>query len=130
MMQSGQIGWWAIPQTLFVIVTGAVLLFAIGLGTVTSGFWITRTSHLQNVTEDAAKMAVQYPMDIYPGWLRTVLLTLIPVGAANYLPSLYILKAQYGWWLLPATALFAALFLTIVMRFWKLGLSRYQSTGS
>jgi ABC-2 type transport system permease protein len=130
MLQAGQIDLWAIPQTAAVLVIGACILFAIGLGTATFGFWITRVSDLQNVTEDAARTAVQYPMDLYPMWLRGILLTLIPVGMANYLPALYVLRHEFGFWLLPAIALFAVLFLLAMLQFWKLGTTKYQSTGS
>jgi ABC-2 type transport system permease protein len=130
MLETGQIDLWAIPQTLYIILVGAVILFSIGLGTAAFGFWITRISDLQNVTEDAARTAVQYPMDLYPNWLRGILLTLIPVGMANYLPALYVLRHEFGLWLLPAIALFAILFLLAMMQFWKLGMSKYQSTGS
>jgi ABC-2 type transport system permease protein len=130
MLQSGQIELWAIPQTAVVIIIGAVILFAIGLGTATFGFWITRVSDLQNVTEDAARTAVQYPMSLYPKWLQGILLTVIPVGAANYLPALFVLRHEFGFWLIPAIGLFAALFLFAMLQFWKLGMSRYQSTGS
>lgn len=67
---------------------------------------------------------------IYPQWLRTVLLTVIPVGFANYVPALYILRGEYGPWAIAGTAVFAFLFLALGLRFWRLGLSRYQSTGS
>ncbi|PZE20987.1 ABC transporter permease [Paenibacillus xerothermodurans] len=130
MLQSGQVGWSAIPLTCMFIVTGATILFAIGLGTATCGFWLTRISELQTVTEDAARTAVQYPMEIYPMWMRSLLLTVIPVGAANYLPALYILRGELGAWLLPATILFAALFLSATLKFWQFGVSKYQSTGS
>jgi ABC-2 type transport system permease protein len=130
MLQAGQIDLWAIPQTVYVIFIGAIILFSIGLGTATFGFWITRVSDLQNVTEDAARTAVQYPMDLYPIWLRGILLTLIPVGMANYLPALYVLRHEFGLWLLPAISLFAILFLLAMMQFWKLGMTKYQSTGS
>jgi ABC-2 type transport system permease protein len=130
MLQAGQIDLWAIPQTVYVVFIGAIILFSIGLGTATFGFWITRVSDLQNVTEDAARTAVQYPMDLYPIWLRGILLTLIPVGMANYLPALYVLRHEFGLWLLPAIFLFAILFLLAMMQFWKLGMTKYQSTGS
>ncbi|KEQ26212.1 ABC transporter permease [Paenibacillus tyrfis] len=130
LISSGQVTAAAIPLTVVVLVTGAVLLFAIGLGTATIGFWTTRVSDLQNLTEDAANKAVQYPMELYPGWLRTLLLTLIPVGMANYMPALYIVKGEFGWWLLPAVMAFAVVFLSLMLRFWRFGLSRYQSSGS
>jgi ABC-2 type transport system permease protein len=129
MLRTGQIGLWSIPQTIAVILIGAVIAFAIGLATSTCGFWITRTSELSNLTEDAARFAVQYPLDIYPAWFRTILLTVIPMGVANYIPALYVLRHEYGLWLLGAIAAFAGLFLWAAMRFWSFGLSRYQSTG-
>ncbi|MDZ7542634.1 hypothetical protein GNF83_15825, partial [Clostridium perfringens] len=61
LMQSGQIGWEAIPLTIVVILSGSVILFSIGLVTATFGFWITRIEELQNITEDAARTAAQYP---------------------------------------------------------------------
>ncbi|MDQ1909826.1 ABC-2 family transporter protein [Paenibacillus sp. GD4] len=131
LLEIGQVSWWAIPLTILAVIpTGAVLLFAIGLGTVTFGFWMTRTSELQNVTEDAARTAVQYPLDLYPGWLKGILLTLVPTAMANYIPTLYVVRGMYGWWVLPAVTAFAFVFLLLMYRFWQLGLTKYQSTGS
>ncbi|EPY14799.1 MULTISPECIES: ABC transporter permease [Paenibacillus] len=130
MMRSGQIGWTAIPLTIFVILSGAVLLFAIGLLTASAGFWVTRIEELQNITEDAARTAAQYPMTIYPKWMQGVLLSIIPVGFANYIPSLYILRHQSGIWLIGLSTAITAVVFLIALRVWKIGISRYQSTGS
>ncbi|WP_248924844.1 ABC transporter permease [Paenibacillus hamazuiensis] len=130
LMASGQLTWWVVPQTAAVILTGAVILFSIGFGTATCGFWLTRLSELQNLTEDAAHFSVKYPLELYPKWLQGILLTIVPVGVANYLPSLYVLRDEYGAWLLAGTAGFAIFFLWLMMKFWMFGLSRYQSTGS
>ncbi|MFC0211628.1 ABC transporter permease [Paenibacillus chartarius] len=130
LMAAGQVGWAAVPLTLLMVVTGAVILFAIGLATATAGFWITRIRELQVVTEDASKFAAQYPLSLYPKWLQYVLCTLIPVGFANYIPSLYVLRGEPGFWVMGATALVAGLCLMLSLRFWRFGLSRYQSAGS
>ncbi|WP_223068924.1 ABC transporter permease [Paenibacillus caui] len=130
MMQSGQVGWTSVPLTLFIIFTGAIILFSIGLATATLGFWTTRISELQNITEDAARTAAQYPLTLYPKWMSGLLLTLIPVGLVNYLPSLYILRGEMGPWVLALTAGAAVLCLVLSLLFWRLGLTKYQSTGS
>ncbi|MBG9795450.1 ABC transporter permease [Paenibacillus dendritiformis] len=130
LMQQGQITWTAVPLTLIVILSGAVLLFAIGLLTASFGFWITRIEELQNITEDAARTAAQYPMSIYPSWLQGLLLSIIPVGFANYVPSLYILRNSYGIWLIGLSVLIAAGLFALALRVWRIGLARYQSTGS
>ncbi|MFS0723966.1 ABC transporter permease [Paenibacillus sp. 1P07SE] len=130
MMREGQIGWTAVAPTLMAVGAGAVLLFAIGLLSVTTGFWLTRTSVLQNFTEDAAKTAAQYPMSIYPGWLQGVLTGIIPVAFVNYLPSLYILKGEHSPLILLASWAVALTLTGLGLLFWRVGISRYQSTGS
>lgn len=130
LMANGQIGWSAIPQTGFIILTGAVILFAIGLATAAAGFWLTRIESLQNMTEDASHTAARYPLTIYPKWLQVSLLVLVPVGFVNYIPALYVLRHQGSIGLLLGTLAVAVAVLWLAMRFWKLGLSRYQSTGS
>ncbi|GIP27520.1 ABC transporter permease [Paenibacillus sp. J23TS9] len=130
LMSSGQIHWIALPYTAFVIFTGAIILFSIGLVTATVGFWITRINELQTLTEDAAQTAVRYPLILYPSWLRSILLVMIPVGFVNYVPSLFILRGEYGSWLVYGIAPLAGLFLYLGLKFWKFGLTRYQSTGS
>ncbi|MEO3946544.1 ABC-2 family transporter protein [Gorillibacterium sp. CAU 1737] len=130
LLQQGQVGWIAIPLTLWIILTGAMILFAIGLTTSTFGFWLTKVEVLQTLTEDAARSAAQYPLTLYPGWLRSIFFTFIPVAFANYVPSLYVLRHEYGPWLLVATTAVALLCLAGVLAFWRVGASRYQSTGS
>lgn len=130
MISSGQVTWIAIPQTLFIIITGAVILFSIGLATATCGFWTTRISELQTFTEDAAGTAVRYPLSLYPGWLKGLLLVVIPVGFVNYVPSLYILRGELGPWVFPAAAAVAGICLVLSLKFWTFGMTKYQSAGS
>lgn len=130
MMRSGQVSWIALPSTLFMIGTGAIILFSIGLATATLGFWTTRIGELQNFTEDAARTAAQYPLTLYPKWMSSLLLFVIPVGFVNYVPSLYVLRGQMGGWVLAVTAAVAILCLTASLRFWRFGITKYQSTGS
>lgn len=130
MLRGGQIGWAAVAATLFIILTGAVILFAIGLATATLGFWTTRVSELQNFTEDAAHTAARYPLTLYPKWMSSLFLIAIPVGFVNYVPSLYILRGDLGPWVLAATAGVSLLCLAASLGFWRFGITKYQSTGS
>lgn len=130
LMADGQIGWSAVPLTVLIILTGAIILFAIGLATAAAGFWLTRIESLQNMTEDASQTAARYPLSLYPKWLQGALLVLVPVGFVNYIPTLYLLRHQGGIGMLIGTIAVSFVALWLAMRFWKLGLSRYQSTGS
>jgi ABC-2 type transport system permease protein len=125
-----QITWTAIPYTLVIVLSGALLLFAIGLLTASVGFWLTRIEELQTITEDAARTAAQYPMSIYPKWMQGMLLTAIPVAFANYVPSLYLLRGDGGIGLLLASPVVAACLFGAGLLLWKRGLMRYQSTGT
>lgn len=130
MISSGKVDWMAVPQTLFIIGTGAVILFSIGLATATLGFWTTRINELQTITEDAARTAAQYPLSLYPKWMSSLLLIVVPVGFVNYVPSLYILRGELGPWVLAAVAMVAVICLTLSLRFWRFGITKYQSAGS
>ncbi|HEY4389962.1 MAG TPA: ABC-2 family transporter protein [Paenibacillus sp.] len=128
--RNGQIDWTSVVFTLFIIVTGAVILFSIGLATATIGFWTTRIDELQTFTEDAARTAGQYPLTLYPKWMSSMLLIVIPVGFVNYVPALYIIRGELGAWVLAAVAAVAIICLGASMRFWRFGITKYQSTGS
>jgi ABC-2 type transport system permease protein len=130
LLANGSIGWMSIPETLIIIVSGSLILFAIGLATSAIGFWITRVEELQNLTEDAARTAAQYPLALYPKWLRTILLIVIPVGFVNYIPSLYILRHEFGAWLILCSVGLSGLCCWLALQLWCYGVSRYQSTGS
>lgn len=130
LIRSGQITWTAVPLTVVVIGSGAVFLFSIGLATATVGFWTTRVEELHNLTEDAARTAAQYPLILYPKWLLGLLITILPVGLVNYIPALYILRHEYGIWLIGCVVLFSIIVFCLALKWWRFGLSRYQSTGT
>jgi ABC-2 type transport system permease protein len=126
----GQVTWWAIPLTLVVVISGTVITFAIGLATATVGFWTHRIDDLQRITDNAATIAGQYPLSIYPRWMKVILLTVLPMGFTAYVPSLYIIRGELGAWVMAATILVAVLLLFAALRFWRYGIAHYQSTGT
>lgn len=130
MLRSGQISWITLAATPFVILTGAIILFSIGLATATLGFWTTRISELQTLTEDAAQNAARYPLTLYPKWMSSLFLVIIPVGFVNYVPSMVLLRGEWGLWMLAAIAGIALICLAASLKFWQFGLTKYQSTGS
>jgi ABC-2 type transport system permease protein len=58
------------------------------------------------------------------------LVGIIPVGFANYMPGLFVLRGDTGWWMLPLTACIAGALFVLALFAWRFGISRYQSTGS
>lgn len=121
---------WLIPYTLVVPMAGAVIVASIGIAVAGAGFYLTRIGELQTFAINAPLTAVNYPVEIFPRWLRSFLTALLPVACIGYIPIRYGLgKGGTPLHLLvpfvaAAVALFAAL------RIYHLGERRYQSTGS
>lgn len=120
-----------LPVTLLSGIAIYAALIVIG-ATVT--FWTIKTPEVINIFLFGGEQLSRYPLSIYQEWLRAIFLFLIPVGFANYPAALYLLgRPDPGG--LPAWAawcapLAAAAFLAAALRFWRLGVSRYTSTGS
>ncbi|SFB59293.1 ABC-2 type transport system permease protein [Cohnella sp. OV330] len=130
LLGDGTVGWAAIPLTLLIVCTGTVIMFAVGLATAAVGFWTTRTEDLSVLTDNASTTACQLPLSLFPDWLRTLLLTVVPFGFINYVPAMFIVRSEWGWWTVPATAAVAALSLGAALALWRVGVRKYQSTGT
>jgi ABC-2 type transport system permease protein len=123
----------SVALILAAVLGGALILFSLTLAVATLSFWYTRTGKLQDVVQNASRAFAEYPLSIYPRGVRALLTWVLPVGLATYYPSLWLLGRAEG--ALESALAFAALpagglFLAAALGFWRLGLKRYQSTGS
>lgn len=118
---------------LYILVTplyGAGIIFAISLATAALAFWIVRTDEFQVFTMYAPQTASSFPLDIYPGWLRALLFTVLPVAFAGFVPISYLLGKGGGWFSLLAGPIVAVISIMVAYSFWRLGERRYHSTGT
>lgn len=74
--------------------------------------------------------AARFPISIYPGAMRFIMLFVLPLGAATYLPARWSFGAGSSWLGLLAPPLAALGSGFVAFRAWELAMSRYQSTGS
>ncbi|MEX2104824.1 MAG: ABC-2 family transporter protein [Bacilli bacterium] len=112
------------------IIGGLCISFSLGLITATIAFWTQRIKDFQTFTLYAPFNAANYPMSIYPGWLKFIFFTVVPVAFVNYVPVVYLLGKDGSWinlFLAPVVALFI---LFVSYSFWKIGIRSYHSTGS
>lgn len=109
---------------------GVGVVLAVNLAVAAAGFWIIRIEELGILATNAPQAAAAYPISIYPGWLRRILLGIIPVGSIAYLPLSYALgKGGSLLWLgTPVLAAVASLWAALGL--WRLGERHYQSTGN
>jgi ABC-2 type transport system permease protein len=68
------------------LATGAVMIYCFWLMLATASFWLVRMDEVQELFQGLYR-AGQYPVGIYPGWLRYGLTFLVPLAFAVTVPS-------------------------------------------
>jgi ABC-2 type transport system permease protein len=107
---------------------GAVIVYSFLMILATSAFWFVRVDSFVE-SFDGIYQAARWPVGIYPGWLRTGLTVVVPVGFAVTVPA-QALTDQLGWGTLAGAAV-PAVALSVVARLaWRLGLRQYSGASS
>jgi ABC-2 type transport system permease protein len=116
------------------MLSGAVIYSALIMIGATICFWTIKTPEVINIFTFGGEDATSYPLSIYNGWIRGIFLFVIPIAFANYPTALYLLGRAdpfglpaWSAWFAP---LAATLFCIAALAFWRLGVTKYQSTGS
>lgn len=100
----------------------------------TLSFWTVESLEVMNALTYGGVQTVQYPLAIYPGWLKRFFIFVVPLGCVSYFPVVQILgrsdplgaPAWVGWF----SPVIGVVFLGAGLAFWRLGLRYYKSTGS
>jgi ABC-2 type transport system permease protein len=110
------------------LICGLVLVYCLLLVLSTFSFWFVRVENLLAIFWSFLD-AGRFPVDVYPGWLRITLSTVVPIGIAVTIPA----QAIAG--RLDATGLLAMLVGTVSMWwfagwFWRRGLRSYTGASA
>ncbi len=107
---------------------GLVLVYTLLLVLSTLAFWFVRVENLL-VVYQAFLDAARFPVDIYPGWLRVTLSTVIPIGVAVTVPAQAVAGKlePAGLAAIVAVAVAAWLF---AGWFWRFGLRSYTGASA
>ena len=120
--------WRALVSFLGVLVVGLVSIYCFWLMLASASFWLVRMNEVQELFEGMYR-AGQYPVGIYPGWLKYGLTFLVPLAFAVTVPS----EAVTGrlTWPAVAVAVASAVVLIVLSRaLWRRGLRRYDGASS
>ena len=116
------------------VLAGAVIFSAIWVLTASISFWTVDTQELANSFTYGGSTVSHYPIDVFGGWLRRLVVFVVPLAFVGYLPVAYILDkpAAFG---LPRGVAFAAplvalLLVGLARAQWANAVRHYRSTGS
>jgi ABC-2 type transport system permease protein len=131
-----QIQWTPLKVLMVPIVYFSLILFFGGLFIIgaTLSFWTIESLEAVNIFTYGGTEMMEYPMDIYPDFIRVFFTYILPAIFMLYYPALYILDKPdpLG---MPAWSPFLAPFVAVAVLslgiiFWNYGLRFYQSTGT
>lgn len=115
------------------VLCGVLVYVALFVASAAQCFWTVESTEMFNAFTYGGAALTEFPVSIYPGWLQSIFLYLVPVGFVSYIPALVVLGRNDpiglpGWfaWMTPLVALG---FLGICLLFWRAGMHRYESAG-
>jgi ABC-2 type transport system permease protein len=133
---AGTIDWTCARIALLVasIACGVCAFLGVVVLQATSAFWTVEALEVWNAFTHGGVMMSQYPIAIYRWWFRALFTFAIPLACVSYFPGVAILgpadplgtPAIVGW----IAPLAGPVFLIVCVQVWRLGVRRYQSTGS
>ncbi len=122
---------WNVLKILYLIVTsitGGLLIFATYLILGSLAFWLLHSTSAIRIGYDIHKF-VQYPLSIYGDGIKIILVTIFPYAFTNYYPIAFLLgKVPVFYGILSPT--FCIIIFILSLKIWRLGLKRYEGTGS
>lgn len=113
---------------LVTLAAGVAAVYALLLTLVTMAFWFVRIENLLAIFW-AFTDAGRFPIDVYPGWLRLTLATIVPIGIAVTVPAEAIsgrLNAETLGLMLVGTVFSV----TFASWFWRRGLRSYTGASA
>ena len=127
-MLSASVSAWSLFSFAVTLVCGVLLVYALLLTLVTLSFWFVRIDNIMAIFW-AFTDAGRFPIDLYPGWLRFTLATVVPIGIAVTVPAEAIsgrmaIETFFG--MLVGTTITVA----AASWFWRLGLRNYTGASA
>jgi ABC-2 type transport system permease protein len=110
------------------LVCGLVLVYSLLLVLSTFSFWFVRVENLLAIFWSFLD-AGRFPVDVYPGWLRVTLSTIVPIGIAVTIPAQAI-AGRLDWVGLAAMLLGTAGMWLFAGWFWRCGLRSYTGASA
>ncbi len=118
-----------VATVVFMLVGGTGLFFGIFLISASLCFFTMEGLEIMNIFTDGAREYGKYPVNVYGKRICQFCTFLVPYALVQYYPLLYLLGERTQWWWV-FVPLLALLFLIPSGMLWRVGVRRYQSSGS
>lgn len=128
---------WSFWKLIFLamVIGGAVLILG-GIRIIISAvaFWTIRNRALVHIFVYSSKEFILYPISIYNPWVQWFLTFIFPLAFVNFYPAGYFLNKSDQFMFHPIlqfmTPVVGIILFSFSLLLWRLGINRYQSTGS
>lgn len=110
------------------LLAGLAVVYSVWLVLVTLTFWFVRVDNIEQIIWQAFETG-RYPIEIYPGWLRTALTYVIPVVFIITTPA-QALTGRMAPTFLPLAVLVATGSVLASSAFWRFGLRYYTGASA
>lgn len=115
-------------------IAGGVLIQAGGMIFVGSlSFWVLRSKNIGNIVYYNFRQFVNYPLTIFPVYVKTILTYVFPWAFINYYPGMLLLEKaenKYDLYLGSLSPLIGLLFFYASLVMFHISIKHYNSTGS
>ena len=127
-MLSATVTPWALVSFIVTLACGIMCVYALLLTLVTLSFWFVKVDNIMAIFW-AFTDAGRFPIDLYPGWLRFTLATVVPIGIAVTVPAEAI-SGRMSYETFVEMLLGTGLALGAASWFWRIGLRNYTGASA
>ena len=120
--------WQHVVAFVALLLSGLVSIYCFWLMLASASFWLVRMNEVQELF-DGLFRAGQYPVGIYPGWLRYGLTFIIPLAFAITVPSEAV-TGRLAWQSVVVMISFTIVLMVVSRWCWKRGLRRYGGASA
>ncbi len=117
-----------IVTLLLLLIEGCFLYYMVHLLTLIPAFWMQSTRGPDQLFFNMIQF-MERPHTIFSGWIRKILLTVLPFGVMASLPAEYLL-GEHSVYLIVHISLVCLAFFLLLLFFWKYALASYSSASS
>jgi ABC-2 type transport system permease protein len=122
------VSWRTFASFAGLLLVGLVSIYCFWLMLASASFWLVRMNEVQELF-DGVYRAGQYPVGIYPGWLRYGLTFLVPLAFAITVPSEAV-TGRLAWQAVIIAVGSAVTLIALSRWLWRRGLRRYDGASA